>query len=321
MFIKIYSGVVGNTNKTLKKTVEISELISKLNDNYLISRLREFSGYGEINLWDLGKKAKSEICSGDYLCISCKDNIYFGQIIGVIEDKNGEIGDVVGWRRQFENPWSNVIMLKNVRVVPKEEKIPIFIKEHSVYPYEIFKNFIKLEGKEEDSFFNLIKADSQAYPIKLPEKTQLVLPHWLKNIINDIKKLKASLTHHERSNESLIERFFENLGYERFNDIIFRKGRIDISISIDNLPVIVVEVKRYWNLNVHSDCGVVRQAYNYALENGAKIVIITNGDYYAIYDRERGRTYNENLVGEFILTNLQISDLRLINSLRKDSLM
>lgn len=85
--------------------------------------------------------------------------------------------------------------------------------------------------------------------------------------------------------------------------------------------MIVVEVKRYWNLNVHSNRGVVRQAYNYALENGAKIAIVTNGDYYAIYYRKRGRTYNENLVGEFILTNLQSSDLKLINLLRKDSLM
>jgi hypothetical protein len=61
VFIKVYSGRVANANRTLKNAVKINELISKLNDKYLISQLHEFEKYEKINLWDLGKRATSEI--------------------------------------------------------------------------------------------------------------------------------------------------------------------------------------------------------------------------------------------------------------------
>ena len=320
MFIKVYSGVVANANKTLKNTVKINELISKLNDEYLISQLRKFEEYEGINLWDLGKRATSKINVGDDLAISCRDNIYVGRIIGIIDDVNGAIGDVVGWARQFKQPWSNVIILKDVKTIPQEEKILNFIKEHDKYPFRILKNFLKLEDEEEKEFSNLIKRPLKTIEIKYPKKPALDLPSWLMEIINDIKKLKTDSKHQERAHESLIERFFENLGYERFNDIKFRIGRIDISISIEGKPVIVIEVKNYWNLNVKKDHDVVRQAYNYALTNGARFVIISNGDYYAIFDRDKGRTYMENLKGEFILSDLNKEDLELINFLKKDNL-
>ncbi len=320
MFIKVYSGVVANANKTLKNTVKINELISRLNDKYLISQLHEFEKYGEINLWDLGKRATAEINVGDVLVISCKDNIYTGTIIGVIDDVNGAIGDVVGWARQFKQPWSNVIILKNVETIPQEEKITNFIKEHDVYPFRIFNNFLKLGENEENQFLKLIKTSPQPIELKVPQKPKLDLPSWLKEIIDDIKKLKADSTHQERAHESLIERFFENLGYERFKDIKFRIGRIDISISIEGKPIVVVEVKKYWNLNVKKDHDVIQQAYNYALTNGARFVIISNGDYYAIFDRDNGRTYMENLKGEFVLTDLNKDDLESINFLKKDNL-
>lgn len=320
MFIKIYSGIVPNTSKTLKNSVKVSELISKLSDNYLISQLHEFEEYDEINLWDLGKKATEEISTNTILAISCKDNIYIGQIIKIIDDINGVIGDIVGWSRQFKTPWQNVIILRNVKVIPREEKISNFIREHDKYPYRIFKKFLKLKDEREKQFFELIKSPPLPSASKVSEKTQLDLPKWLEEIIKDIKRLKTDTNHKERANESLIERFFENLGYERFKEIKFRIGRIDISISIEGKPIVVIEVKKYWNLNWKKDRDVVEQAYKYALNNGARLVIISNGDYYAIFDRANGYTYLDNLKGDFGLTGLKKDDLQLIYFLKKNNL-
>lgn len=207
MFIKTYSGVVANATKTLKNTVKVNELISKLNDEYLTSQLKEYKKYNEINLWDLGKRATTQINVGANLAISCKNNIYIGQIIGVIDDVNGAIGDVVGWTRQFGRPWSNVILLKDVVAIPQEERISNFIREHDTYPFKVLNNFIKLENDDEKQFFKIIK--------NLPIPSKIENPSQLKDIVNDIKKLKVDSTHQEKAHESLTERFFEYLDYEK----------------------------------------------------------------------------------------------------------
>jgi len=320
VFVKLYLGIVANAIRTLKNTIKVNELISKLNDEYLISQLKDYEKYKEINLWDLGKRATAQINVGANLAISCKDNIYVGQIIGVIDDVNGAIGDVVGWARQFEQPWSNVILLRDVVTIPQEERISNFIKEYDIYPFKILNNFIKVEGDDEKQFFKIVKSPPIPCKIEIPEKPKIEVPSQLKNIIKDIKKLKVDSTHQERAHESLIEKFFEYLGYERFNDIKFRVGRVDVSISMQGKPIIVTEVKKYWNLNVKKDHDVIQQAYNYALINGAKFVIISNGDYYAVFDRDNGRTYMDNLKGEFVLTNLDKDGLQLIDFLKKNNM-
>jgi Holliday junction resolvase-like predicted endonuclease len=320
MFIKIYSGIVANATRTLKHNIKVTELISKLNDEYLITQLKDYEKYNEIYLWDLGKRATAQVSVGTYLAISCKDNVYIGQIIGVIDDVNGAIGDVVGWGRQFEQPWSNVILLIGVVAIPQEERISSFIKEHDTYPYKILNNFLKIEDDDEKRFFGMVDNPRLPSKFEVHEKPKIEIPPQLKDIVDDIKKLKNDDTHQERAHESLIERFFEYLGYERFSDIKFRVGRVDISINVQGELVVVVEVKKYWNLNIKKDHSVIEQAYNYALVNGARFVIISNGDYYAIFDRDNGRTYMENLKGEFVLSNIDKESLLLINFLKKDSL-
>lgn len=321
MYIKIYLGKVANANKTLKKSIKIQDLILRINDNYLISRLREFNKYDEINLWDLGKKAITKIKIGENLAISCEDYIYIGEIIGTIDDKKGEIGDIVGWAKQFKKPWSNVIILKNVKIFSQNETIYGFIQDNNRDPYKLFRNLLKIGKNEEEQLNNLLNIKPQQEQGRYSQYNKTYLPKWIKVMIEDIKKLKKYSSHHERSHESLIERFFENIGYKRFIDIKFRVGRIDIAVLIDERPAIVIEVKRYWNLNVKNDQNVIQQAYNYALRNGARFVIISNGDYYAVFDRDRGRTYKENLMGDYRLTNIQKNDLTLINFLKKDNLI
>jgi len=320
MFIKIYSGIVANATKTLKNSIRVTELISKLNDEYLISQLKDYEEYNEIYLWDLGKKATAQISVGTNLAISCKDNIYIGQIIGVIDDVNGAIGDVVGWSRQYKKPWSNVILLRDVVTIPQAERISSFIKERDIHPFSILKNFIKIEDDDEKRFSEIVDIPQISPKIEVQEKPEIEIPSQLEGLINDIKKLKNDTTHQERANEDLVVGFFKYLGYEKFSDIKFRVGRVDVSITMQGKIIIVIEVKKYWNLSAKKDHSVIQQAYNYANENGARFVLISNGDYYAIFDRDNGRTYMDNLKGEFVLTNLDKDGLQLINFLKKDNL-
>ena len=150
---------------------------------------------------------------------------------------------------------------------------------------------------------------------KTPQKP-FITPDWLRPLFKQLKDLKADYDHQERAHESLVESFFVRLGYEKMKEIKHRQGRIDISIHIDGTTNIVIEVKRDWGLTINNN-KAVSQAYNYALECGARYVIVSNGDYYALFDRQKGMSYRSNFIGEFWLTKLENQNLKLLNKLRK----
>ena len=145
-------------------------------------------------------------------------------------------------------------------------------------------------------------------------------PNEYETLIQHINVLRTHNDHYERAHESLVEEFMVLLGYAKFSDIKYRQGRIDVCISVDGRPLILFEVKNDWKLNYQTHQQVLRQSYNYALEQGIRYVGITNGDYYAIFDRLKGMSYETNFIGEFVLTRLQKEDIRVINRISKDEL-
>ncbi len=145
-----------------------------------------------------------------------------------------------------------------------------------------------------------------------------IIPDHLKELIYRISLLKEDPDHKERAHESLVESFYEQLGYVRFTDIKYRQGRIDISILIDSIILIVNEVKKEWNLTYKRN-DVRKQAFNYAYEVGAKHVVITNGDYYAFFNRRKGYSIESNLEKEFWLTKLRTEDIQFIETLKKEN--
>ncbi len=120
-----------------------------------------------------------------------------------------------------------------------------------------------------------------------------------------------------------MEDFFEALGYQKHAHIQFQKGGIDISLSEGDNLLAIVEVKKDWGLSIGNQKGLesVKQAYWYALDRGARWVIITNGEYYAIFDRIKGLSLDSNLIGEFKLTNLTDEDEKIINRYVHDNLV
>lgn len=160
--------------------------------------------------------------------------------------------------------------------------------------------------------------DSKKPTITKPPKGggPAIIRNQFKSVIQDIKLLKQDPAHTEKAHEALVVAFYETLGYKKFSDIKYQLSKIDIAIQDKKKVLIVNEVKRSWNLfnNIESALG---QAYNYALKVGAKFVVVTNGDYYAIYDRDKGRSYDDNFMGDFNLTELTKDKIDLVNTLKK----
>lgn len=150
------------------------------------------------------------------------------------------------------------------------------------------------------------------------ERPKICIPSYLKQLVDDIRKLKEDPEHKERDHESLVESFYEILGYIKVEEIKYQRGHIDIRIQLKGETIIVNEVKPNWNLSYHN---VLKQAFNYALEVGSRYVVITNSDYYAIFDRDKGRSYDDHLLGEFRLSMLTQEDLKSIELLKKEVLL
>lgn len=152
-------------------------------------------------------------------------------------------------------------------------------------------------------------------------KASFVIPEDLDPVVRRVFQLQKEAKPSERAHESLVEDFFQAIGYKKDVEIKYRQGRMDISIWEGKSPVLVVEVKRERNLSQYTDNhGARKQAYDYALNHATRYVVVTNGDYYAVYDRLKGLSYSSNLVGEFCLTKLEENDLPIIDRLRRGNL-
>jgi predicted Mrr-cat superfamily restriction endonuclease len=143
----------------------------------------------------------------------------------------------------------------------------------------------------------------------------ILRPPDLKVVIEAVDILRKERDHQERAHESLVEDFFVALGYAKHENIKYRLSRVDIKIEVGGHTILIVEVKRDWNIS-HNNSAAIKQAYGYAHDQGVRYVVVTNGDTYILYDRLKGLSWESNLLGEFQLTALQQEDLELIDRLR-----
>lgn len=144
-------------------------------------------------------------------------------------------------------------------------------------------------------------------------------PHWLKSLTSQIITLKNDSGHLERDHEDIVASLFELLGYKRTSDIKFRRGNIDIRILKDNISMITIEVKASWGLS-KDDSKALKQAFNYALQEGTPYVILTNGEVYYLYDRRKGLSYKEHFVAEINLTKMTAEKEKILESLKKENI-
>jgi len=116
----------------------------------------------------------------------------------------------------------------------------------------------------------------------------------------------------ERNTEDVVKAFLLALGHDEAT-VSFQRGRIDISVANRTGGThMVVEVKR----DLRSPREARRQAFDYALETDARIVVLTDADRYEVYDRKRGGGYDAMLAGSFSLASLTSDDCRVVALLR-----
>ena len=148
----------------------------------------------------------------------------------------------------------------------------------------------------------------------------LEVPEFLHPIIQTIKVLRKDPNHQERAHESLVEDFFVSLGYNKHSEIKYRQGRIDLSLWNGAMPLVVVEVKKEWDINPYKSVAAIKQAYSYALDLGCRLVIVTNGDDYLLFDRIKGLSVDTNMIGQFRISAITEDDILLINRLKPSNL-
>lgn len=107
-FVKIYSTAVPNAVKTLDKRVAITPLMARVKSDSIKASLALIQSHGELNFWDFGVRATPQLSADDSVKIICGTTCYSGTIIRIINDPSGELGDQLGWARQFKAPWKNV---------------------------------------------------------------------------------------------------------------------------------------------------------------------------------------------------------------------
>ena len=141
-------------------------------------------------------------------------------------------------------------------------------------------------------------------------------PSWLRPVITTVQRLWDQQHTSERDHEHAVAKFLEALGYRSAEEIRFQRSNIDIVLAPEGRTLAIIEVKADRGL-VSAHRTVLGQALGYALEAGAPVVIISNGNYYAIFDRRVGLLHEESLVGEFRLLSLTAAALDTIEKLRK----
>ncbi|HOC39363.1 MAG TPA: type I restriction enzyme HsdR N-terminal domain-containing protein [Thermodesulfobacteriota bacterium] len=320
ILVKHYSTAVPNARKTLQSKVSISHLMQRVKDPKIREQLARYNVYGKLNFWDVGKTASEYISQGNLLAIICGVDVYAGEILAIINDRSGNLGDCLDWARQYGNPWTNVLLLNNLQQSQKCSDVNL-TRDFPLLCQKLARAFYGVRTEKEKEFISLLGRNGlhSGGPVKSREPIPPAPINELSHLKAAIQHLRNDPKHAERGHESLVERFFENLGYRNHEEIKYRAGRVDILIRSDQKPLIVVEVKRYWNLTKHDEA--VIQGYRYALENGARYVIVTNGDYYAVFDRIRGLSMQSNFVMEFTLTDLNPNEHGITESLKKDKLI
>jgi hypothetical protein len=281
-------------------------------------------------------------------------------IRGSVADKvqSAALGKIL-WPIVGDKPWEFIFFIKDTKQVSipfsrlcaeleydenfwmagakrvSTERLNKAIRKHGT-----FTNFLSfLEGvsvPQQPAKTTIIRRTKTPPTIPTPQKivqsnstlqtTSPAPANWLHSFLPGIPKIRERILklqddqgHQERDHESLVEEFLVFLGYKISEDFNYRRGRIDICIQRNGNPHVIIEVKRDWPLCRDSK-EVVRQAFHYALEHGARYVIITNGDYYALFDQQRGLSYDDKFVLEFTISKLEPSEFNLMAQIRKEIL-
>ena len=127
ILLKKYATKSSNTAISLDKKINIKSLISKVDrvvDEESKKKLLSLE-ISDLNFWDFGVNATEHLTQGHIVAILCDEYLYFGRILRIISDKNGCIGDAIGWAKMFKQPWRNVVLFGDLQVFRKIPPEPL----------------------------------------------------------------------------------------------------------------------------------------------------------------------------------------------------
>lgn len=130
-----------------------------------------------------------------------------------------------------------------------------------------------------------------------------------------IDRLPALTGLSERNVEDAVKELLLHLGHER-EKIIFQLGRIDVAVQDrTGRTALVIEVKRSLG-SAPQRADALRKGFDYAAQNGARYVVVTDADRFEVYDRTRGLDHTSMLCAKFRLTSFRESDAAGLDLLR-----
>ncbi len=280
---------------TGKSIEEISDLIRQAKYDNEASAISSFKRFLSLE-------------QGDYVAVNNTNHGLFG--VGIIESgykfakRKHDVGD--DDEEQFY-PHYREVKWVNTNYTPRTSLISE--GETSWQPYGTV-------GKVYDELPPFIARLIGKLPATQAKGIEIVRPPYLESVIQSVEILRKQSEHKERAHESLVEDFFVALGYRKHTDIKYRQGRVDIMLERAGRTILIAEVKAAWDLSFYNGISAIKQAYNYAQDQGVRNVIVTNGDTYIVFDRLKGLSWEKNLLGEFQLTALEQENIGLIDRLR-----
>jgi len=347
-----------NREKTLEKSWSLENICRYISGEDC-DRLRRFfpSGHG-IYIWGANRGSYSEvekIREGEYVVdVKNKEVVQIFQYCFLIKTEDSRVQEYFGWdsekpygkRRQYKHVYflKTPKKTKNNKKNYFQEAFGLSSNKHWLPGQKYFNNekiidaLKKTGSKNIEEFLGIVDTNiylpgNKYIPSKNTKITNMEKepaesieknikpepPVWVRKNIEEVLILKNDEGHLERDHEILVVKLFDSLGYSPFKDIKHQRGNIDIRIDKNDRPMIVIEVKADWALSKQNR-GAREQAFRYALDSGARYVIVTNGDYYCLYDRKKGLSYEEQFLGDFQLSNLSEEGLQLIEVVKKNNI-
>ena len=242
--VAIGSSLIGNP-----KNKEIKELQRLVIEADISPRPKSAKIKAE-QLWDYYNKVKK----GDFIIAKTGLNEVLG--IGKVFKKDGNVAFYsiekgiercgnnsnqhpnflnVEWMDEKMN-FGNVNVFRRGRFGLFEKMV---VKEHlEIYGKRILKRISDLWGIDGKYILAIRNGDKLSNKKNGRQKNM-----FNKNLLDKIQLLRQDPVHSEREHESLVENFYQSLGWQPTSDIKYRRGRIDISIQKNNKVLIVNEVK------------------------------------------------------------------------------
>jgi hypothetical protein len=340
-----------NREKTLDKSFQVKEICEYVSTNSCDKLGNFFPNGQDIYLWGANNDNEIKKVKTDEYVVDVKNKkiVQVFQYCYFVKTENTRLQEYLGWDREKpdykKRQFRYVYFLRNPKKTTKsnksffQEAFGLLSNQNWLVAQKYFDNekimhaLVKTNSKNIEEFLGITNANNT------PNHEEIILgtedvnkddeeqnkkdttetPDWLKNNIDDVFSLKRDPQHLERDHEILVVELFSLLGYSRFRDIKHQRGNIDIRIDKEDKPLIVIEVKADWSLN-RTNKEARKQAFGYALNTGARYVIITNGDYYCLYDRQKGLSYEDCFVCDFHIANLSKNDEQALEMLKKCNL-